>query len=255
MRSIVWNLTLFLENALVRLCDYVFVVPSCDNVLLRRFKKNRKADVSVIWNFPSIGLLDKRTQTAKIGKSKTILYVGGISRDKGALILLEATARLVTEFSDVRVLMVGPSDMYQDLYDHIEELGLKENVEIRRSVPHFDIWRIYESAGISVVLYQPTFWTLRTMASEKLFESMMFSLPVVASNFPGLRKIVEPCSCGILVDPTDSEEVSGKIAQLLRDPLLSGNLGKNGRDAILKTYNWENEENKVLSSYRALLSP
>lgn len=252
-QSILWNFILCLENAFARLSDCILVVPSYDNILLDRFKGYKKKPVSVIWNLPATKLLDKKEQTKRINKEKIILYAGGLGKDKGVLKLLEAASKVVIEFPDVKVIMIGQTTILQILLEYIRSLGIEKNVEILKPVPYFDVWKIYSLADIGVVLYQPTFWTLRSMASEKLFESMLFSLPVIVSNFPGLRKIVNSCKSGILVDPTDSDAISKAIIQLLRDPLLSEKLGENGRNAVLRTYNWEIEEPKLIDIYKSLM--
>lgn len=254
-QSIIWNFVLCLENALAKLSDYILVVPSYDDILLDRFKRFKKNSTSLIWNLPPINLLDKKQQINQIAKDKVVLHVGGISEDNGALKLLEATSKVVVKFPDVKVLMVGPTDMLQKLSEYTRSLGIEKNVDILKPVPYSDVWKIYSCADISVILYQPTFWTLRTMASEKLFESMLFSLPIVVSDFPGLRKIVQTCNSGILVDPTDPEEISKEIARLLKDSSLSRRLGRNGRDAVLERYNWEVEERKLINVYSNLLQP
>jgi glycosyltransferase involved in cell wall biosynthesis len=251
--SITSGFILCLENALAKLSDYVLVVPSYDNILLERFKKYKKDSTSVIWNLPPINLLDKKKPINRTGRDKIILYVGGITEDKGALKLLEAASRVVVEVPDVKVVMIGPTNIRQKLSERSKGLGIEKNLEVLKPVPYFDVWKVYNRADISIILYQPTFWTLRTMASEKLFESMLFSLPVVVSNFPGLREIVETCNSGILVDPTNSEEISKGITHLLKDSSLSIMLGRNGRDAVLRRYNWEVEEPELINIYSNLL--
>ncbi|MHA1853340.1 MAG: glycosyltransferase family 4 protein [Candidatus Heimdallarchaeaceae archaeon] len=248
-QSIIWNFILCLENAFAKLSDCILVVPSYNNILLDRFKRYKKKPISVIWNLPPIKLLDRKEQTKRTIKGKILLYVGGISKDKGAFKLLDAASKVVIEFPDVKVMMIGPTNILKTLCEYARSLGIEKNVKILKPVAYFDIWKIYSLADIGIILYQPTFWTLRTKASEKLFENMLFSLPIVVSNFPGIREIVKTCNCGILVDPTSSEEISAAIIRLLRDPHAAGMLGKNGRDAVLKRYNWEFEEPKLINIY------
>lgn len=251
-QSIIWNFILCLENAFAKLSDCILVVPSYGNILLDRFKRYDKKPISVIWNLPLIKLLDRKEQTKRTIKGKIILYVGGIGKDTGSFKLLGAASKVVIEFPDVKVMMIGPTNIRKPLCEYARSLGIEKNVEILKPVAHFDIWKTYSLADIGIILYQPTFWTLRTMASEKLFESMLFSLPIVVSNFPGLREIVKTCNSGILVDPTNSEEISREITRLLKDPLLCSRLGENGRAAVLDKYNWEIEEQKLITIYSNL---
>jgi len=79
---------------------------------------------------------------------------------------------------------------------------------------------------------------------------MFCGLPVIASNFPNLRQIVKDTRCGLCVDPTRPDQAARAILHLLRRPKLREQLGENGRNAVLKLYNWEAEEKKLLNVYK-----
>jgi glycosyltransferase involved in cell wall biosynthesis len=252
---IIWNFILGIENALAQLSDYILVVPSYDNILLERFKRLKKDSVSEIWNLPSLKLLDKGEKNNRPKNYKTILYVGAIGDNTGVFKLLESIPKVTIEFPNTKVLLIGSVNNLKELLIYINHLGIEKNVEILKPIPYIEISKIYRSADIGIVLYQPTFWTLRTKASEKLFEYMLFSLPMVVSNFPGLREIVKTCNSGVLVDPTNVEEISRVLIRLLRNPHLADMLGKNGRNAVLTRYNWEYEEKKLIYVYSHLRAP
>jgi glycosyltransferase involved in cell wall biosynthesis len=251
---IVWNSILCFENALARICDFILVVPSYENVLLKRFEKIGNHKTEVIWNLPSIAILDKTISNKQASESKTILYVGGISKNTGAIMILRAISKLAKDFPSIRVQMIGPSIIAEELANLAKSLGIEKRLTILKPVSFFEIWKTYINADISIVLYQPTFWNLRTMASEKLFESMLYSLPMIVSDFPGLRQIVKECKSGILVDPTNPEEVYKGLTSLLNDPSFSDYLGKNGRRCVLQKYNWETEEKKLIGIYSAIFN-
>ncbi|NQE46659.1 Trehalose synthase [ANME-1 cluster archaeon GoMg2] len=88
--------------------------------------------------------------------------------------------------------------------------------------------------------------------SIKVFEYMLCGLPVVASNFPELRKVVKEADCGILVDPTNVDEITDAILYLLEHPEEAKRMGENGRRAVEENYNWEQMEEKLLKLYEGL---
>ncbi len=86
----------------------------------------------------------------------------------------------------------------------------------------------------------------------KLFEYMAAGIPVVASDFPLWRGIVEGAGCGLLVDPLDVRSMASAIERLLRHPEEADAMGKRGREAVEKRYNWSIEEGKLLDFYHRL---
>ena len=88
---------------------------------------------------------------------------------------------------------------------------------------------------------------------NKLFEYMAAGLPVVASDFPAWRDIVEGNDCGICVDPTDPVAIAGAIEQLADQPERRRQMGANGRRMVLEKYNWEAESRRLLDAYARLI--
>jgi glycosyltransferase involved in cell wall biosynthesis len=88
----------------------------------------------------------------------------------------------------------------------------------------------------------------------KMFEYMEAGIPVIASNFPYWKSIVEPIDCGICVDPQDPEAIRKAILELVNNPVKAHEMGKKGREAIWTKYNWSIEEQKLLSFYQRMIN-
>ncbi len=88
---------------------------------------------------------------------------------------------------------------------------------------------------------------------NKLFEYMAAGLPVVASDFPLWRHIVESSQCGLLVDPSDPGKIAEAIEWILRHPQEAEAMGRRGAEAVRQTYNWGSEAKTLLDLYRQLL--
>jgi glycosyltransferase involved in cell wall biosynthesis len=87
----------------------------------------------------------------------------------------------------------------------------------------------------------------------KMFEYMAAGLPVIASDFPVYREIIEKADCGLVVDPLDVEVTKKKIITLLDSPEILTKFSQNGREAALKYYNWNNEFQSLLNLYQKVL--
>ncbi len=83
---------------------------------------------------------------------------------------------------------------------------------------------------------------------------MSARLPVIASNFPLWREIIEGNKCGLCVDPLNPEEIAAAITWIVEHPAEAEVMGKNGRKAVEERYNWNTEGEKLLALYRQVLA-
>jgi glycosyltransferase involved in cell wall biosynthesis len=87
----------------------------------------------------------------------------------------------------------------------------------------------------------------------KLYEYMAASIPVIASDFPLWRSIVAGSRCGMLVDPMDARQIAEAIEYVFDHPGQGRDMGERGRSVVERDFNWENEQQKLLDFYTALL--
>ncbi|MFA7567584.1 MAG: glycosyltransferase, partial [Alkalispirochaeta sp.] len=125
---------------------------------------------------------------------------------------------------------------------------------------HVDFHGWLDRLGVRAILEQSTagLVTFHPLPNHtdaqpnKMFEYMAAGIPVIASNFPLWREIIEGNQCGICVDPLNPEEIAKAIDYLVTHPQEAAELGQNGRQAVEKKYNWHQEEVKLLQLYSAL---
>jgi glycosyltransferase involved in cell wall biosynthesis len=83
----------------------------------------------------------------------------------------------------------------------------------------------------------------------KMFEYMAAGIPVIASDFPLWREIIDTNHCGICVDPKNSHEIAAAIDYLVTHPEVAQRLGENGRRAVQEKYNWLQQGAKLIDFY------
>jgi glycosyltransferase involved in cell wall biosynthesis len=82
---------------------------------------------------------------------------------------------------------------------------------------------------------------------NKLFDYLHAGLPVIASDLPEIKKIVEDVSFGLVIDRFDPEFLSRQILFMINSPALLDQWRQNALDAASR-YTWEFEE-EALKSY------
>ncbi len=86
----------------------------------------------------------------------------------------------------------------------------------------------------------------------KMFEYMASGLPVIASDFPLWRSILDEAACGLLVDPLDPKSIAAAMRWIMEHPSEARAMGERGRQAVLRKYNWESEFARLAALYRRL---
>jgi len=87
----------------------------------------------------------------------------------------------------------------------------------------------------------------------KMFEYMLAGIPVIASEFPILKEIVNKEHCGLCVNPLDSKAIGEAIEYLATHDDKAKAMGERGQQAVLEQYNWAIEEKKLFKVYEEVL--
>ena len=82
---------------------------------------------------------------------------------------------------------------------------------------------------------------------------MATGLPVIASDFPIWREIIDREQCGLLVNPGDIDEIERAMKWILDNPHEARAMGERGRKAVEQTYNWSSEASRLITLYERLL--
>jgi len=181
-----------------------------------------------------------------------VLYQGGIGRDRCAEELISACKYFK---KGVILIFIGPirEDYQKKLAKKIKKETVGHKVYFLPPVPSYELPNYTSSANIGIVLYHNTSWNNYYCAPNKLFEYLMQGLPVIASNFPGMKEIVEGEQIGLCVNPTDSIQIAKAINEILDDKHKYKMMRRNALKASKEKYNWEIESQKLLKVYESLL--
>jgi glycosyltransferase involved in cell wall biosynthesis len=90
--------------------------------------------------------------------------------------------------------------------------------------------------------------------SLKLFEFMLSEMPIIMPDFGDWPRFNKENQCGICVDVRDSKRIGAAINSLFHDPDEAERLGKNGKKAVEKKYNWTVSENNLINIYQKILN-
>ena len=149
-------------------------------------------------------------------------------------------------------LRVAGSTQPSSLHAQMQTLGPR-NLRMEGSLDRRGVADLLGAVRLGLVVLHPTPSYVNAVP-VKLFEYMSAAIPVVASDFPLWREIVDGAGCGLLVDPTSPHAIAEAINWLLEHPQEAEAMGRRGREAVEQRYNWENESKTLLALYEELLA-
>lgn len=225
-------------------------------VLAEAYYQRRFPKGTIVANYqhiPEHWLPEKKIgpPTDEQGRSH-ILYTGNIEIERGVIKYLEATRSL----DQVHLHLIGRC--YTHTFEKTKEAqeGLDGRVhweEVGTYVPFQRIIERYAErdwlAGLIVFPYSDHY---KDKYPTKFFEYMAFGIPIIYSDFPEWKKLLEPLEVGLAVNPNHPQELVEALLRLENEPQLWQRLSNNAITHS-KKFSWNHEAKKLTSLYNQLL--
>ncbi len=202
-----------------------------------------------IHNYPIVREVEPFQRKSYAERLPWVAYTGGVTAIRAAREVVTAMNLLPGDLA-AELLLVGfvsPTSLLSEL----SELPGWQRVRFVNWLPRQSLIELLSQARVGLALYLPLPNHIEA-EPNKIFEYMLYGLPIIASDFPLWRHLISDEGCGLVVDPTEPESIAGAIEWMLRHPQEAEVMGNRGREVALSKYNWENEEPKLLALYQEL---
>lgn len=196
----------------------------------------RGAGVDVAYYTPSSAFVPSSTPV--------ITLVARMLRDKGVVEFCEAVRILKSRGVAGRFLLVGDPDPLNPT--SLSELELAEltNIGVDYLGRSDDIRGIWQMSDISVL---PSY---REGLPLSLLESAAMGKPIVTTDVPGCREVVDDGVNGFLAPPKDPEALANAIEKLVVNPELREQFGLASRERAVKEFSSERVIADTIALYR-----
>ncbi len=176
------------------------------------------------------------------------LLVGGLDRAhhfKGIRVMIEALSKV----PDAQAVIVGDGDLRSE-YEVLAQQLAPGRIRFAGRVSPGELSDLYSRATVGVL---PS-TTQGEAFGMVLIEAMAAGAPVIASNLPGVRTVVEHGQDGLLVEPGDVTGLADALNQLLSNPSRAREMGSRGRAKVHRLYDWNVIANTLERLYREVLA-
>ncbi|MDN3275923.1 glycosyltransferase [Frankia sp. RB7] len=176
-----------------------------------------------------------------------LVCVGRLCEQKGQLLLLEATKRLVDAGLEFELILAGDGEMRGELERTIERLRLQSVVKITGWITTD---QVREQILKSKALILPSFAEGLPVV---LMEAMALRRPVISTFVAGIPELVEPGKHGWLVPAGDVDRLATAMQACLEcsdEQIVS--MGENARSKVIEFHNIDHEARRLAELFQAI---
>lgn len=212
------------------------------------YREQYNVPVHVVRNLPEENEVAKILNREELGlpddKFVLVLQGAGINVDRGAEELIDAMAHLPECF----LVIVGGGDVIEQLKLRTKELKIGGRVLFRSKMPYEEMMQYTLNADLGVTLDKDTNLNYRYSLPNKIFDYMKAGIPVLSSNLPELRRIIEEFEIGCIVASHHPQVIAEAVEAIRTQPELHRQWKENTKFAN-SNLNWQNQEQELLEIF------
>ncbi len=165
---------------------------------------------------------------------------------------LDIALAAIAALADERVHMVvaGAGELLDDFRRQASAAGIAERVHFLGRVPHSRLPAVLRAADLLLLTTEPP-----ESFGIVLIEAMACGLPTIATEYPGVRAVVDEDETGILVPPGDPDAVANGIRRLVdAGPSGRAQMGIAGREKAERLWSWPSLLDRMDRAYAAAIA-
>lgn len=214
--------------------------------IARRFPRERR---TLLRNFPILAELRPASPVESRRRESLFGYVGTVSPDRGALVMVDAINH-PTLAGCARLVIGGAVE--PALAREIKARDSQGLVTLLGQLPRSEVAQTLLRLRAGLVLLQPVQAHMQAYP-VKMFEYMAASVPVIASNYPVWKSLLDGGSLALCVDPTDPAQIAAAMKYVLEHPDQADDLARRADHMVRDRYNWETEQHRLTATYDHVL--
>lgn len=241
LKFLLSKVAVFYENYACKKFDYV--VAATPYIRDKFLMINKSIDIN---NYPIVQELASDIVWEK--RNNQVCYIGVIARIRGNLENVAAMGYVNDKISFKLAGMTYEESFFRELEQNI----YWNRVEFMGTLQRSQVKTLLEESKIGLVTLHPKINYIDALP-VKMFEYMLAGIPVITSNFPTLKSIIQKEQCGICVNPMNSQAIGEAIEYLVTHDDEAREMGEKGKQAVIRHYNWGIEEQKLFTIYEEVL--
>lgn len=179
-----------------------------------------------------------------------MMYHGKLMPERGIETLID------TLMLNPKLYLFLLGDGRQDYISYLEETARKKKVsgrmKVHEAIPYQELWKYIGAADVGMITVKAAWKSYYYMLPNKFFENIQSETPVICSDFPAVRDIMNRYQIGMVCDPDDPKEINQCIYKLWSDEEFYQTCKKNLLIAK-NEFCWEKERRILKEAYSKIL--
>ena len=214
------------------------------NSIADYYDKKYQTKFKVIRNLPlMIRTISKGNFSFDHKGEKIILYQGALNIGRG----LELIINTMPFISNCILVIIGNGDIIKNLKSYVKNINLVKKVRFLESLTPNELQKITPLANIGISIEEDLGLNYRFSLPNKIFDYINAEVPILVSNLPEMRKIIDTHEVGEIVKDRSPQKLALQIKELLKKD-YSEELKKAKKELI-----WENQEEELLAIFRNII--
>ena len=208
------------------------------------FKKEYGANPAVIRNVPNRTKLNDKQDfiffhlPPNPTNEKIVMYQGAINMSRGIDKMIEAFLYI----DNCQFWIAGDGPKKTEYEQMVKDLNLTNRIHFLGNIPPKTLKTITPLADVGMSMEEALGLSYRYALPNKLFDFIQAGVPILATNLPEIKKMIEEYKVGKVIDNHEPKHLAKKLQEILNE-------GKNCyQENLANAANelcWENEEHKL----------
>lgn len=199
------------------------------------------------WNLDKSVIAERRKEFEDYFKVKhddcfIVMYHGGVYTGRGVEQMISAVVANPKIYGVI--LGYGPAEFHKKIENQIKLENVQDRILLHDAVPHEHLWEYVGAADVGMVILQNICSNHYYALPNKFFENIQSLTPVICSNFPEIKKLVNKYKIGLTCDSSKVSELSICIERMRTDRAFYNECQHNLL-AAKEELCWEKEQTKL----------
>ena len=207
------------------------------NSIAQTYTKKYGVKFKVVRNVPKATTtnFDKKENTNKV-----ILYQGAVNIGRG----LRQAILSMHHIDNAKLIIAGDGDIKAELEQLVKDKNLTSKIEFTGRLPIEELTQLTPQADIGLSIEEDLGLNYRYALPNKLFDYIQAQVPVLVSNLPEMKAIVEKYQIGEITESIEPKALAERITESLSNQ-KKREAWKTNLKTAANELTWENEE-KIL---------